>query len=451
MIPVSLSNRWWMWGAIASIGSWVWSLPSLPLVVALGTGCATVIVVVLLIGHGIKLQRLQRATALYGTGDAGDEMLTAVEAENEIEALLEKSNDIEPIPPVDQLLESMEADNHRRRLEDLLRRWVDVAHRYSEAALVLRKEIHGVVHHTETAANTISSSFQAVINKATLQAREAMELLEGTQGGAAEGAPQSLTDFIRVSDERLTKMADEVVRVADLSVQMVQELDGVQTRTQAIDGFLLDVEKLADQTSLLALNADIEAARVGEFGRGFSVVAQEVRRLSQRSHEFSDRIRQHLKAVKVGLNKTYGDMRNLSAADMEHALKIKDDVIALTQSLEGKNREVAETVGRINTISREIAQDVHNVVVSLQFHDITSQKLKGMLEPMDDLRRMLFHLMQETMATGKNLLPQKEGSTMSKEVEKPTAESTEAGSDDAALRKLRAVGSPSSGPSVELF
>ena len=451
MIPAALSTRWWMWGAIAAIGSWMWSLPSLPLLAAVGTGCATTIVVLLLIGHGIKLQRLQRATALYGAAEAENDVLTAAEAENEIEALLEKSNDIEPIPPVDQLLESMEADNHRRRLEDLLRRWVDVAHRYSEAALVLRKEIHGVVHHTEQAANTISSSFQAVINKATLQAREAMELLEGTQGGATEGAPQSLTDFIRVSDERLTKMADEVVRVADLSVQMVKELDGVQTRTQAIDGFLLDVEKLADQTSLLALNADIEAARVGEFGRGFSVVAQEVRRLSQRSHEFSDRIRQHLKAVKVGLNKTYGDMRNLSAADMEHALKIKDDVIALTQSLEGKNREVAETVGRINTVSREIAQDVHNVVVSLQFHDITSQKLKGMLEPMDDLRRTLFHLMQETMATGKNLLPQKEGSTMSKEVEKPDAQAAEGGSDDAALRKLRAVGSQTSGPSVELF
>ncbi|HEX9811417.1 MAG TPA: methyl-accepting chemotaxis protein [Burkholderiales bacterium] len=449
MIPVALSHRWWVWGAIASIGSWVWSLPSLPLVVALGTGCATTIVVVLLIGHGVKLQRQQRTTALYTAAD--DETVTAAEAEDEIEALLEKSNDIDPIPPVDELLQTMEADNHRRRLEDLLRRWVDVAHRYSEAALVLRKEIHGVVHHTEQAANTISSSFQAVINKATLQAREAMELLEGTQGGATEGAPQSLTDFIRVSDERLTKMADEVVRVADLSVQMVQELDGVQTRTQAIDGFLLDVEKLADQTSLLALNADIEAARVGEFGRGFSIVAQEVRRLSQRSHEFSDRIRQHLKAVKVGLNKTYGDMRNLSAADMEHALKIKDDVIALTQSLEGKNREVAETVGRINTISREIAQDVHNVVVSLQFHDITSQKLKGMLEPMDDLRRMLFHLMQETMATGKNLLPQKERLTMSKEAEKPAEESAGGDSDDVALRKLRAVGSPGSGPSVELF
>jgi methyl-accepting chemotaxis protein len=450
VISVALSGRWWLWAAIAAIGSWMWSLPFLPLVVAAGSGSATVIVVVLLIGHGIKRHRLQQASMAYDVVDEKEELLTAAEAENEIEALLEKSNDIVPIPPVDQLLQTMEADNHRRRLEDLLRRWVDVAQRYSEAALMLRKEIHGVVHHTEQAANTISSSFQAVINKATLQAREAMELLEGTQGGVTEGAPQSLTDFIRVSDERLTKMADEVVRVADLSVQMVKELDGVQNRTQAIDGFLLDVEKLADQTSLLALNADIEAARVGEFGRGFSVVAQEVRRLSQRSHEFSDRIRQHLKAVKVGLNKTYGDMRNLSAADMEHALKIKDDVIALTQSLEGKNREVAETVGRINTISREIAQDVHNVVVSLQFHDITSQKLKGMLEPMDDLRRTLFHLMQETMAAGKNLLPLQAGSEISQEVE-GSANAADAVGDDAAMRKLRAVGSPSNGPSVELF
>ncbi len=74
-----------------------------------------------------------------------------------------------------------------------------------------------------------------------------------------------------------------------------------------------------------------------------------------------------------------------------------------------------------------------------------------MLEPMDDLRRTLFHLMQETMATCKNLLPQKEGSAMSKEVEKPVEDGPESGSDDAALRKLRAVGSPTSGPSVELF
>ncbi|MDH3370996.1 MAG: methyl-accepting chemotaxis protein, partial [Gammaproteobacteria bacterium] len=329
----------------------------------------------------------------------------------------------------------------------------EVAQRYGEAALVLRREIVNVIKQTEQAANTIASSFEAVINKATIQARQAMELLEGTQGAANDGTPQSLKDFIQVSDERLNKMADEVVRVADLSVNMVRELDGVQNRTQAIDGFLLDVEKLADQTSLLALNADIEAARVGEHGRGFSVVASEVRRLSKRSHEFSDRIRVHLKEVRTGLSKTYGDMRTLSAADMEHALTIKDDVLSLTQSLEGKNREVAETVSRINEISKEIAQDVQNVVVSLQFHDITSQKLSGMLEPMDDLRRTLFHLMQETVSLDKNLLknlPRNENWLSRMRDDSATGGEAKPESEDTQNKpKLR--GASGNGPAVELF
>jgi methyl-accepting chemotaxis protein len=391
--------RWWLWAVVGMIISLSWSVPFIPWWAGLGSGLCAVLTLTVLAFYA-RQQYEEKPLE-------GEEVLGGHDAKqvlDQVDALMSPSKDIEQIPQVDEVLQNMAADNQRRRLEDLMRRWVDVAQRYSEAALVLRKDIYSVIKQTEQAANTIASSFEAVINKATIQARQAMELLEGTQGATSDGIPQSLKDFIQVSDERLNKMADEVVRVADLSVNMVRELDGVQNRTQAIDGFLLDVEKLADQTSLLALNADIEAARVGEHGRGFSVVASEVRRLSKRSHEFSDRIRVHLKEVRTGLSKTYGNMRMLSAADMEHALQIKEDVVSLTRSLEDKNREVAETVSCINEISKEIAQDVRNVVVSLQFHDITSQKLSGMLEPMDDLRRSLYHLMQETINLDKSLL-----------------------------------------------
>jgi methyl-accepting chemotaxis protein len=391
--------RWWFWAVAGMLVSWGWTVMFVPWWAALGSGISVAFTLTMLTIYARRQAEKQETHA--GDGSAKSESDQVLE---QVDALMSQSKNIEQVPQVDDVLKSMAEDNQRRHLEELMRRWVDVAQRYSDAALVLRKEIHFVIQQTEQAVNTIASSFQAVINKATIQARQAMELLEGTQGATSDGSPQSLKDFIQVSDERLNKMADEVVRVADLSVNMVRELDGVQSRAQAIDGFLLDVEKLADQTSLLALNADIEAARVGEHGRGFSVVAQEVRRLSQRSHQFSDRIRVHLKEVRTGLNKTYGDMRTLSAADMEHALTIKDDVISLTRSLEGKNREVAETVGRINAISKEIARDVQNVVISLQFHDITSQKLSGMLEPMDDLRRTLFNLMQETLKIDKGLL-----------------------------------------------
>ncbi|HSW52688.1 MAG TPA: methyl-accepting chemotaxis protein [Sulfuricaulis sp.] len=445
---ISSWPRWWLSAAVGMGISLAWTVPFVPWWAALGSGLCAVLTLTVLAFYARKQEE---AVPLQG-----EEVLEGHDAKHvleQVDDLLSPSRDIEQIPQVDDVLQSMAADNQRRRLEELMRRWMDVGQRYGEAALVLRREIQSVIKQTEQATGTIASSFEAVINKATIQARQAMELLEGTQGAASDGAPQSLKDFIQVSDERLNKMADEVVRVADLSVNMVRELDGVQNRTQAIDGFLLDVEKLADQTSLLALNADIEAARVGEHGRGFSVVASEVRRLSKRSHEFSDRIRVHLKEVRTGLSKTYGDMRTLSAADMEHALKIKEDVISLTRSLEGKNREVAETVSRINEISKEIAQDVQNVVVSLQFQDITSQKLSGMLEPMDDLRRTLYHLMQETANLDKGLLKNLPGNEnwLSRMREIPAAE-TEAKLTKNPEQDLRKVhGATGSGPAVELF
>jgi len=389
--------RWCLLPAVGLTIAWVGAALYAPLWVVMASGAVAAVSMVLLVTMGRRRLALPMAGVVRASSAE-----TALQ--QEVETLLPQTTQAEILPQVDDILQTMASDSQQRRVEDLLRRWVDVSQQYNDAALAMRKQIVAVIQQTEQAAVTIANSFQAIINKATIQARQAMELLEGTQGAMSDGTPQSLKDFIRVSDERLTKMAEEVVRVADLSVKMVRDLDGVQKRAQAIDGFVLDVEKMADQTSLLALNADIEAARVGEHSRGFSVVAQEIRRLSQRSHDFSDRIRKHLTEVRAGLNRTHGDMRLLSDADVEHAVEIKNQVLQLTQSLESKNREVADTVSSINAISKEIAQDVQNVVISLQFHDITSQRLSGMLEPMDKLRNVLFSLMQETLKIDKSLL-----------------------------------------------
>jgi methyl-accepting chemotaxis protein len=445
-------TNWWIWAMIGILVSWGWAAMFLPVPVAVGTGIIASVSAALV---GIIGYRLKDMVAEPDTNPSPRSL------QEELESILPKNESPDPMPQVDEILHSMASEQQRQQLEGLLRRWVNVAQRYGDATLSLRKQIHEVTEQVDQAATTVANSFQAVIHKATVQAKQAMELLEGTQGATDDGSPQSLKDFIRVSDERLTRMADEVVRVADLSIKMVEELDHVQRRTQAIDGFLLDVEKLADQTHLLALNADIEAARAGEHGRGFSIVAQEVRRLSQRSHQFSESIRHHLKEVRESLTKTYGDMRTLSAADAKHALKIKDEVLTLTRSLDGKNREVAHTVSSINALSREIAQDVQNVVISLQFHDITSQQLNGMLEPLDDLRKTLFHLMQETLKLDKNLLeglpgdPQwlarvQQGHRFESEL-KPVAAPETSTSANTNNKLPAAQGAAGNGPAVELF
>jgi len=452
----SLVN-WWIWAIIAMAGTWTWTMLYVPVPVAIGCGIITLgsCILVSIIGYRMK------ENAEAARSDEAQAQAQGFTLQEEIESLLPRTAETpDPMPQVDEILKTMATEQQKNNVELLLRHWVGVAQRYGETSVSLRKQIRDVTEQVDTAATTIANSFQAVIQKATIQARQAMELLEGTQGAATDGTPQSLKDFIRVSDERLTRMADEVVRVADLSIRMVRDLDAVQKRTQAIDGFLLDVEKLADQTNLLALNADIEAARAGEHGRGFSIVAQEVRRLSQRSHEFSDRIRDHLHQVREGLNKTYGDMRNLSAADAKHAQKIKEEVLQLTRSLDGKNREVAQTVSSINAISREIAQDVQNVVISLQFHDITSQQLNSMLEPLDELRRNLFSLMQDTLKMDKSLLQglpgdpkwmarTQQGHKLESELKPSTADVTPPA--ELPKQPAKIVVGANEGPAVELF
>src|SRR3989338_2774024 len=195
-------SRWWLWAAVGMVVSLMWTVAFVPWWAALGSGLCAVLTLTVLAFYARKQDET--------TPRAGEEVLEGHDAKQvleQVDALMSPSKDIEQIPQVDEVLQNMAADNQRRRLEDLMRRWVDVAQRYSEAALVLRKDIYSVIKQTEQAANTIANSFEAVINKSTIQARQAMELLEGTQGATSDGVPQSLKDFIQVSDERLNKMA----------------------------------------------------------------------------------------------------------------------------------------------------------------------------------------------------------------------------------------------------
>lgn len=389
--------QWWLIALLGVAASWFWVVLYVPFWVAFGSGVCSLVAATLIVDYARKRDTMESGIFELTADEAADEAANLVFEDQDLGDLFMPDIDAaDDVPQVDEMLQSLAVESHDRRTKELLKRWLEAGSTYTKEAKALKSAVAEAIAQMEQATDTIANSFQAVINKAAIQARQAMELLEGTQGATQDGIPQSLQDFIQVTDKRLNKMADEVVRVADLSVRMVKDLDDVQQRAQAIDGFLRDVETLADQTKLLALNADIEAARAGDAGRGFAVVASEVRRLSQRSHLFSQEIRKHLKAVSNGLNRTYGNMQALTAEDMEHALTLKREVVELTQSLEGKNREVADTVGDINVISREIAQDVQNIVISLQFQDITSQQLNNMLRPVEDLKLTISALSKET-------------------------------------------------------
>ena len=178
------------------------------------------------------------------------------------------------------------------------------------------------------------------------------EMASATQeiAGNAEFAATTSSDAVRLavagqsqvgqSQRSISGLAGEV---ADAS-QTIHELDG---HAQKISGILATISGIAEQTNLLALNAAIEAARAGEQGRGFAVVADEVRVLSRRTHDSTAEIQQMIEALQQTTRRAVGGMetsRQLAGTSVE-------DAEAANQSL----ARINEAIGAISDMATQIA------------------------------------------------------------------------------------------------
>ena len=153
-----------------------------------------------------------------------------------------------------------------------------------------------------------------------------------------------------------TQSASELVIGAiramdDLSTQVDNACDAVQslaTETDSISSVLDVIRGIAEQTNLLALNAAIEAARAGEQGRGFAVVADEVRSLASRTQQSTEEINRMIERLAKGSEKAVSVM-NLSRDKVHYVV---EQVAGANTSLES----VTASVGRIKDMNVDIAR-----------------------------------------------------------------------------------------------
>ena len=298
-------------------------------------------------------------------------------------------------------------------LHTLLDRWSTISHNTHTSLQSMNHEIDHVMHQTEQAVLDIGSSFREITSKTTAQMEYAMGLLKTTRDpetvddkgdkSAIEGG-ESLTDYIRSYEEMLNDMSNKLIHFSDVSLDLVKGQKKAQENAQAVDGLLDEMETIASRVSLLALNTSVVSGGVAASERAFVEMSDKIRELSQSANEFNRRIRKHMQGMKVDLRSADESMRDMAVELKEVARTAKNDVTKLTANMLDKNQEVTGIVENINKLGEEVKQDIYKIIMSLQFQDITQQRLEHLKDPLlQGLSQHLCSITDETRILNKKL------------------------------------------------
>jgi len=133
-------------------------------------------------------------------------------------------------------------------------------------------------------------------------------------------------------------------RVYDSIEKTVESVEGLRTLSQEVSNAITAISDIADQTNLLALNAAIEAARAGEHGRGFAVVADEVRQLAEKSQKSANEIRTVIHSIEQSIAEVTSD----TEATKDIFIELRQKSEQLTQNFESIEETLSTTVESIN-------------------------------------------------------------------------------------------------------
>ena len=240
----------------------------------------------------------------------------------------------------------------------------------------LKNEVDQINNILSNAIGGLISSFTGLQDQSNQQKEMVFELLANTSNDSETS--MDISSNAREATNTLQSFVSNVQKMSNQSMSLVNSLNEVREDYSKVLGLLDEMDAISGQTNLLALNAAIEAARAGEQGRGFAVVADEVRSLSQRSKSFSDQIRGQFMHTGDTIETAAELVGAMASTDMQMSMTSKDSLDTLITKYEQQNNDTCEKLNSVSTISDLLNNSVNQAVQSLQFEDIIIQLINHM-------------------------------------------------------------------------
>jgi methyl-accepting chemotaxis protein len=247
---------------------------------------------------------------------------------------------------------------------------------------VVRGQLGTIVEETEKAAYDITArlnDIDAVISKLSQ---------------FVDSSTQETNDLVAASEARIANNRTLIERLDSYIAQRVTEAETDQQRIALVVDEARSLIKLVDliksisgQTNLLALNAAIEAARAGEAGRGFAVVADEVRELSAQTDKAVSQINQGIQAVASSIESQFQDKLKHSniQAEREALQGFSAQLNDLGKNYQEMTQHDAEVLAQVRESSQQLAAMFMDALASVQFQDVTRQQIEQVIDALNRL------------------------------------------------------------------
>lgn len=257
---------------------------------------------------------------------------------------------------------------------------------HSNEVALAQAEIHQARELLGNAVRTLMTSFHQLSHDTKAQRDQVAALLRDmndAEGGASNWL--NLPSFVQKTTDVLEGFASVLVRFSKQSVRIAYQIDDMIEHIDAIFHLVSEVDGIAEETNILAINAALEAARAGELGRGFGVVASEVRGLSRSTKKLNEAIGARILGARATMDQVREAVREIASQDMTVALEAKGGVDSMLDQLHSVNTEFGSALGRIGEFTKRVEAGTDEAVRGLQFEDMVGQLLNHLQQRVDHM------------------------------------------------------------------